>query len=204
LVELAGRIKDLFSVKRLVYHSELHSDTECAAKQFLFIGILQIDMCIDEKPDSFGKDDHPDAMIGLPYLQRHIRIDEEGSRRPVDPDILQTGHCQHIQVSRNTRICRIIVTQRHKILAQLRVVLRPRSREAGYQKDNKQEIFVHISRNGINPNKLYKKQTRRRDIALPPRYYFMPVRFYRTLIFFFIEEIVSYLFSSSCLNYIVV
>lgn len=68
LVELAGRIKDLFSVKRLVYHSELHSDTERTAKQFLFIGILQIDMCIDEKPDSFGKDDHPDAMIGFPIF----------------------------------------------------------------------------------------------------------------------------------------
>lgn len=90
LVELAGRIKDLFSVKRLVYHSELHSDTERTAKQFLFIGILQIDMCIDEKPDSFGKDDHPDAMIGFPDLQWHIRIDEKGGRRPVDPDILQT------------------------------------------------------------------------------------------------------------------
>ena len=46
-------------------------------------------MCIDEKPDSFGKDDHPDAMIGFPDLQWHIRIDEKGGRRPVDPDILQ-------------------------------------------------------------------------------------------------------------------
>ena len=117
LVELAGRIKDLFSVKRLVYHSELHSDTERTAKQFLFIGILQIDMCIDEKPDPFGKDDHPDAMIGFPDLQWHIRIDEKGGRRPVDPDILQTRQRQHVQVSRNTRIRRIIVTQRHKILA---------------------------------------------------------------------------------------
>ena len=56
-------------------------------------------------------------MIGFPDLQWHIRIDEKGGRRPVDPDILQTRQRQHVQVSRNTRIRRIIVTQRHKILA---------------------------------------------------------------------------------------
>ena len=117
LMELAGRVKDLFSVERLIYHSELHSDTERAAKQFLFIGILQIDMCIDEKPDPFGKDDQPDAMIGFPDLQRHIRIDEEGGRRPVDPDVLQARQGEHIQVSRYTCIRRIIITQRHEILA---------------------------------------------------------------------------------------
>ena len=55
-------------------------------------------------------------MIGFPDLQWHIRIDEKGGRRPVDPDILQTRQRQHVQVSRNTRIRRIIVTQRHKIL----------------------------------------------------------------------------------------
>ena len=48
---------------------------------------------------------------------KYIRIDEKGGRRPVDPDILQTRQRQHVQVSRNTRIRRIIVTQRHKILA---------------------------------------------------------------------------------------
>ena len=36
---------------------------------------------------------------------------------PDYPDILQTRQRQHVQVSRNTRIRRIIVTQRHKILA---------------------------------------------------------------------------------------
>lgn len=42
-------------------------------------------MCIDEKPDSFGKDDHPDAMIGFPDLQWHIRIDEKEVGAPSIP-----------------------------------------------------------------------------------------------------------------------
>ena len=65
LVELAGRIKDLFAVERLVHEPKLDAGAQRPPEQLLFVGILQVQMRILEQTDPFGKDNHSHPVIGL-------------------------------------------------------------------------------------------------------------------------------------------